>query len=85
MLSRHWREYVLGVCASLMLVSVATASAIASDQIDIDESTAVRLAREFLASDDDDKRQALRRQLERFAGDVENVLGVLRKREYPAV
>ena len=56
-----------------------------ADRGEIDHETAVRLARQFLASEEDDEREQLRSRLDSFTGDIDGVMRALRPRVYPAV
>ena len=84
-MARPFRGSLAVVLALVMNAASAGLPACEADRQAIDRDMAVELARQFLASEDNDERERLRTRLEGFTGDIEEVLRVLRTRTYPAI
>ena len=80
--SSRWRTCVL---LAFLSGPLSLAEALAADRMPVDDEAAVRLARQYLASEDDREREKCLARLESFTGNIENVLQTLRTRTYPPV
>ncbi len=73
-------------CVSFFVGTLILASCSAPATADeIATTTAARLAREYLGSEDDDERKELADKLDEYKGDIDNVLRRLRPTEFPEV
>ena len=70
---------------AVLLGTVYLAEVRAADRSPVDDEAAVRVARQYLTSEDRQERKQCLSRLESFTGDMENVLRTLRTRTYPPV
>jgi len=78
--ARYTVNLLLAICFPIGL-----APATAAEPVPVDFATAVKICREYLASDDDDERKTKLSQLAGYSGFIEPVIQALRTQSYPSV
>ena len=73
------------ILLAVLVGAVSLAEARAADPSPVDDEAAVRLAREYLVTEEGREREQCLSRLESFTGDIENVLRTLHTRTYPPV